>query len=350
MPMPKEEPRESYEIRCYHFSEAASDPGAHGRAGRFGPVTEPASAAAPLEGRHRGTLLAPISPLFLTDCGKGEVAQNESGVSPGARDGHRGGDGAAETLQDGTGRHEPSRPSGCRHLFPRLLFAALACSLLLLAFAAFELATWPDVARLALHNPTSTAFIERYKARLRREGKPPVVAWRWVPYSAVSPDLKRAVLVSENIDFFSDKGFDFREIEDSLKEAWQEKRLPRGASTITQQVAKNLWLNPSYNPLRKLKEAALSIQLDRELDKRRVLEIYLNVAQFGPGIFGAEAASEAYFHKPASALTDEEAAQLAAGLPAPDAWHPGSSNRTYRWRVGLILRRMEKAQFLKKLV
>ncbi|MGC8722609.1 MAG: monofunctional biosynthetic peptidoglycan transglycosylase [Acidobacteriota bacterium] len=258
--------------------------------------------------------------------------------------------GRATAPPEETVRGEPAGPSGCRRLFLRLLALILLCGLLLLAFAAFELATWPDVARLAHHNPATTAFIERYKARLRREGKPPVVAWRWVPYSAISPNLKRAVLVSENIDFFSDNGFDVREIEDSLKEAWQEKRLPRGASTITQQVAKNLWLNPSYNPLRKLKEAALTVQLDRELDKRRVLEIYLNVAQFGPGVFGAEAASEVYFHEPASVLTEWEAAQLAAGLPAPDAWHPGSSNRTYRWRVGLILRRMEKAQFLKNLV
>ena len=272
-----------------------------------------------------------------------------SGPSPAAVGGPAAG-GTAKEPPEEAGRREPAGPSGCRRLLLRLFALALLCGLLLMAFAAFELATWPDVARLAHHNPATTAFIERYKARLRREGKPPVVAWRWVPYSAISPDLKRAVLVSENIDFFSDNGFDLREIEDSLKEAWQEKRLPRGASTITQQVAKNLWLNPSYNPLRKLKEAALTAQLDRELDKRRVLEIYLNVAQFGPGVFGAEAASEAYFHEPASALTEEEAAQLAAGLPAPDAWHPGSSNRTYRWRVGLILRRMEKAQFLKKLV
>jgi len=256
---------------------------------------------------------------------------------------------------EGTAHVSPEAPghprsSGCRRLFLRLLTVILLCGLLLLAFAAFELATWPDVARLARHNPTTTAFIERYKARLRREGKPAVVAWHWVPYGAISPNLKRAVLVSENIGFFSDNGFDVREIEDSLKEAWQEKRLPRGASTITQQVAKNLWLNPSYNPLRKLKEAALTVQLNRELDKERVLEIYLNVAQFGPGIFGAEAASEAYFHKPASDLTEWEAAQLAAGLPDPDAWHPGSGNRTYRWRVSLIFRRMGKAQFLKKLV
>ena len=294
--------------------------------------------------------MAPLHPLVSFGVNPNGKSQAKPSGPPPATGAAPDAEGTAKVPPDDSCRREPAEATGCRRLFLRLFAAALLCGLLLLAFAAVELATWPDVARLARHNPGTTAFIERYKARLRREGKPPVVAWRWVPYGAISPSLKRAVLVSENIDFFSDDGFDFREIEDSLKEAWHEKRLPRGASTITQQVAKNLWLNPSYNPLRKLKEAALTVQLDRQLDKGRVLEIYLNVAQFGPGIFGAEAASEAYFHKHASALTDEEAAQLAAGLPAPDAWHPGSSNRTYRWRVGLILRRMEKAQFLKKLV
>jgi monofunctional biosynthetic peptidoglycan transglycosylase len=232
----------------------------------------------------------------------------------------------------------------------RLLLAGAALAAASAAWLAYEAITWPDVAALERGNPKTTAFIERYKASARREGRPPRVDWRWVPYDRISPDLKRAVLVSEDIGFFWHHGFATAEIEKSLKEAWAERELPRGASTITQQVAKNLWLSPSYSPVRKLKEALLTVQLERDLGKRRILEIYLNVAEFGPGIFGAEAASREYFGRPASSLTETEAAELAASLPKPDAWHPGSASRVYRWRVGLILRRMEKAQFLRKLV
>jgi len=126
----------------------------------------------------------------------------------------------------------------------------------------------------------------------------------------------------------------------------EEGEAPRGASTITQQLAKNLWLSPSRNPLRKLEEAILTWQLERTLRKRRILELYLNLAEFGPGVYGVEAASRRYFAKPASGLTDGEAAQLAASLPSPATWHPGSSRPGYQRHVESIRRRMVKATFL----
>ena len=126
--------------------------------------------------------------------------------------------------------------------------------------------------------------------------------------------------------------------------------MPRGASTITQQVAKNLWLSPSYNPLRKLKEALLTRQLERALSKRRILEIYLNVAEFGPGVYGAEAAAQRYFGVAAAGLDEPQAAQLAAGLPRPSSWHPGSSSRAYANRTRRILGRMARAQWLWKAI
>ncbi len=236
--------------------------------------------------------------------------------------------------------------SARRTLIAALVFPVAA----LAAWSAYEVVTWPDVGALARSNPKTTAFIERYKAMERRAGRKPSVAWRWAPYDRISPDLKRAVLVSEDIGFFWHHGFATAEIQKSLEEALKDRELPRGASTITQQVAKNLWLNPSYNPLRKVKEAVLTVQLERDLSKRRILEIYLNVAEFGSGIYGAEAASRTYFGKPASSLSEREAAELAASLPKPDSWHPGSPSRAYRWRVGLILQRMEKAEFLRRLV
>ncbi len=226
-----------------------------------------------------------------------------------------------------------------------------ALGALLLATAlwvAWEAWTWPDVARLARQRPATTAFIEDYRARQRALGRPDRVAWAWTPYASISADLKRAVLVAEDINFFSHRGFEPAELRNALEEALRDRELPRGASTITQQLAKNLWLSPSRNPWRKGKEAALTWQIERALDKRRILELYLNVVEFGPGVYGAGAASQRYFGKPASALGEVEAAQLAAALPNPGAWHPGADSPGYRRRVASILQRMARAAFLSR--
>jgi len=208
--------------------------------------------------------------------------------------------------------------------------------------------TWPDVARLARARPASTAFIERWRAAERAEGRPGRVAWTWADDVAVSAHLKRAVLVAEDINFFSHRGFDVGELRQALREALEEGELPRGASTISQQLAKNLWLSPSRNPWRKVKEIVLTWQLERTLGKRRILELYLNVVEFGPGVYGAEAASRRYFGKPAAALDEGEAAQLAASLPRPRTWHPGVASRAYHRYVEAIRRRMERATFLQR--
>jgi len=234
-------------------------------------------------------------------------------------------------------RRANHRPHSSRNA--RLLLAVLLAALGL--GAAYEAFTWPDVAALARQNPKTTAFIERYQTRMRQAGKKPGVAWQWVPYSEISPNLKRAVLVSEDISFFSHRGFDLAEIWDAVKESFQDVEFPRGASTLTQQVAKNLWLSPAQNPVRKLKEAILTIQLEHDLKKRRIFELYLNIVEFGPGIYGVEAAARHYFLKPAKDLSEEEAAQLVAGLPKPSAWHPGSESRAYQKRVAIILERMQ---------
>ncbi|HXO22864.1 MAG TPA: transglycosylase domain-containing protein, partial [Thermoanaerobaculia bacterium] len=157
------------------------------------------------------------------------------------------------------------------------------------AWLAWEAVTWPNVAALARENPRTTAFIEEYRGSGWFAPRRPIEQ-RWVPYGRISSNLKVAVLVGEDDDFFSHHGFAREEMRSALEEAWKEKRLPRGASTITQQLAKNLWLSSSRNPLRKLKEAALTRQLEAKLKKRRIFEIYLNVAELGPGIYGAEAA------------------------------------------------------------
>lgn len=218
--------------------------------------------------------------------------------------------------------------------------------LALLGWAGWEYWTWPDVARLARERPPTTAFIEEYRARQRAADRPEKLAWTWTPYAAISPNLKRAVLVAEDISFFSHHGFALKELQNAMEEALREGNLPRGASTITQQLAKNLWLSSSRNPLRKVREAALTWQLERALPKRRILELYLNVAEFGPGIYGAGAASQRYFGKAPADLEPREAAALAAALPKPRSWHPGSTSPPYLRRVTSILNRMDRAGFL----
>jgi monofunctional biosynthetic peptidoglycan transglycosylase len=216
---------------------------------------------------------------------------------------------------------------------------------------AWEALTWPDVAILAESHPAHTAFIERYRrGPWLGLGKDREVEWRWVSGSRISSNLKRAVIVSEDIEFFSHHGFSSREQRAALEDAWEDKRIPRGASTITQQLAKNLWLSPSKNPLRKVKEAILTWQLERSLSKRRILELYLNVVEFGEGIYGAEAAARHYYGKPAASLTERQAAELAASLPRPRSWHPGSRSSSYQRKVRSIRRRMAKAGWLRRRV
>lgn len=218
-------------------------------------------------------------------------------------------------------------------------------------YLAWEAVTWPDVAALAEESPKTTAFIKRYqRGPWWGLGPDRDVEWKWVSYSRISSNLKRAVLVSEDIRFFAHEGFDEVEMREALEDAWEDKELPRGASTLSQQVAKNLWLSPSYNPLRKVKEAILTWQLERELKKRRILEIYLNVAEFGRGIYGAEAAARHYFGKSTASLTERQAAELAASLPRPRSWHPGVKSKSYQRRVRSIQRRMGKARWLRRQV
>jgi monofunctional biosynthetic peptidoglycan transglycosylase len=219
-------------------------------------------------------------------------------------------------------------------------------AVLAVAWLAWEAITWPDVAGLARRNPASTAFIDEYRGHGWLAPKK-AVDWRWVSYGRIAASFKHAALIGEDDEFFSHHGFARDEMEDALREAWQEKHLPRGASTITQQLAKNLWLSRSRNPLRKVKEALLTRQLERDLPKRRILEIYLNVVELGPGIYGVESGARHYFHQSAASLTNHQAAALAASLPYPEKWHPGSRSRSYLWRVRLIERRMARSLWLR---
>ncbi|HXE80744.1 MAG TPA: monofunctional biosynthetic peptidoglycan transglycosylase [Vicinamibacterales bacterium] len=202
--------------------------------------------------------------------------------------------------------------------------------------------TLPDVRPLRNRNPETTAFMELRAAEARAEGKPVRRDWRWVPYARISPALRRAVIAAEDGAFWEHRGVDVHEIKASLKSHLPRGRFPRGASTITQQLAKNLYLSPSRDPIRKLRELFIARRLEAELSKRRILELYLNVIEWGHHVYGAEAAARKYFGKPAAALNVAEAALLAGAIVNPRVLNPARPSTGLRWRQRLILRRLRE--------
>jgi monofunctional biosynthetic peptidoglycan transglycosylase len=212
----------------------------------------------------------------------------------------------------------------------------------LLAWLAFEFVTFPDVTELKSAPPKTTAFMELRRKELRAAGKSDALEWRWVPYARISPYLRRGVLVAEDNSFYEHKGVDTEGMKEALEKNLKKRRLTSGGSTITQQLAKNLYLSPSRNPLRKIREYFIARSLEKHLTKKRILEIYLNVVEMGERVYGAEAASRHYFDKSASSLTTREAALLAGCLPNPRVMNPGSPNKRLRARQRMILSRMRR--------
>ena len=188
-------------------------------------------------------------------------------------------------------------------------------------------------------NPSSTAFMERY---LEKPGTK--LRHSWVPYSRISENLKRAVVAAEDAKFLDHEGFDWEAITKAIQKNESRGKVVAGASTITQQLAKNLFLSGSRSWLRKAQEAVITWMMERTLSKRRILEIYLNVAEWGEGIFGAEAAARHHFGVPAAALTPEQAAWLAAILPSPRRYERGRRTPYIEGRMVTISSRMGYAQ------
>ena len=172
------------------------------------------------------------------------------------------------------------------------------------------------------------------------QGRTPRRMQRWASYGHISPDLKRAVLVAEDDAFWQHEGVDFEQLQESIETDWARGKFSRGGSTITQQLAKNLYLSPSKNPLRKLRELILARRLEAELKKARILELYLNVIEWGDGVYGVESAARTYFRKSAAELSPQEAALLAAAIINPRLLSPAHPTARLLRRQQLILRRM----------
>lgn len=225
---------------------------------------------------------------------------------------------------------------------PKVLLVLL---LLGAAWLGYEWLAFPDTASLARTNPASTAWMELREREAKKEKRPVRRRQQWRPLSSISPYLKNAVLVTEDAAFFQHEGIDYDEIREAMKINVEKGEIVRGASTITQQLAKNLYLSPSRNPVRKVRELLITRALEKNLTKRRIFELYLNVIEWGDGIYGAEAAARAYFGKSSAHLGREEAAALAAVIINPRRYSPVNPNRRIRNRIRTIRARMERARY-----
>jgi monofunctional biosynthetic peptidoglycan transglycosylase len=235
-----------------------------------------------------------------------------------------------------------------------LIFAGI-----LVGVVAYEAFMFIRIWRLRSQNPATTSLIEARTGEAEGRGQQPKREQVWVPLEQISPNLQRAVLAGEDTNFVTHRGFDYEALQkawdEGMREATREAKkegedddwlptLPdfkRGASTISQQLAKNLYLSSRRSFFRKGQEAILTVFLERTLTKRRILELYLNVIEWGDGVYGAEAASQHYFHKPASALRPSEAAYLSAMIPNPrTVFNPQVNPRRVARRQRIIARGM----------
>jgi monofunctional biosynthetic peptidoglycan transglycosylase len=198
-----------------------------------------------------------------------------------------------------------------------------------------------EIVQLGKINPKLTALMEQRKDEADENGKTYQLHWHWVPLSQMNENIKHAVIAAEDGMFYEHEGIDWYEVKESIKKDIQKGKFVRGASTITQQVAKNLFLSTSKDPIRKLKEIIIASRLEDELSKNRILEIYLNIVEWGDGVFGVEGASTLYFGKHATELNREEAAKMAAVLPSPLRHKPTDKSRYVNYRKKIILARLE---------
>lgn len=235
----------------------------------------------------------------------------------------------------------PTRPRAPRSGWPLAVRLVLLVALLLGGDIA-RYTVWPPVATLAKQNPAITSFMEYRQAQWARQGRGPSYRQTWVGLGNISRSLVLAVTIAEDDKFWRHEGFDLDGMEEAFLRNIEEGRIAAGGSTITQQLAKNLWFTPEKSLSRKVKEAIMAWRLERELSKRRILELYLNVVEWGDGVFGAEAAARHHYGKSAAALTSWEAARLAAVLPNPLRWSPTGTSRGVQVRASIIHSRMER--------
>lgn len=232
------------------------------------------------------------------------------------------------------------RKSTARSRFRVKAFLIIGLCLPVGAVLFLWLLTMPDVSVLRAANPTVTALMEARQAKA--QGHTIGRHWMWVPLSRISPYLRQAVVAAEDASFFTHEGFDWEGIKDAALYNLEAGELKRGGSTITQQLAKNLYLSSERSLLRKAREMLITRSLEQHLTKERILELYLNVAEWGQGVYGAEAAAHHHFKKSSRNLTSDEAAWLAAILPSPRRYDPLRKTTALARRHDRILSRIDR--------
>jgi monofunctional glycosyltransferase len=226
-------------------------------------------------------------------------------------------------------RRKSRRPSGILRWTVRILLLLIVADLVYLA------TIWPDWQRLAVGPVPKSNFISVYEQRLDDKAWPRL-RWSPIPLAQMPRHLQRAALLAEDIRFYQHSGFDLIALKEALDYNLERRELAIGGSTISQQTAKNLFLSPARNPVRKWHELILTVGMEQNLSKRRILEIYLNNAEFGRGVYGVEAAARHYWGIPASQLSVMQSAELVATLPSPVKHNPASRTPAYERRVAKI--------------
>ncbi|MCG6888327.1 MAG: monofunctional biosynthetic peptidoglycan transglycosylase [Gammaproteobacteria bacterium] len=235
------------------------------------------------------------------------------------------------------------RKSGFGHRIARALrwsfYLLLLLALLDVAYLAW---IWPDWQSFQQGPIQRSSFIRDYEAEQRLDPDLPELDWNPVALNRIPQHMVRSVIIAEDSRFYSHGGIDWQALGEAMQYNLARGRLIYGGSTISQQTAKNLFLSPSRNPLRKWHELVLTLAMEHHLSKRRILEHYLNVAQFGHGLFGVDAAARHYWGIPASSLSKRQAIELAASLPSPMTTNPAARNRTFLNRVTKISRHFRR--------
>jgi monofunctional biosynthetic peptidoglycan transglycosylase len=200
----------------------------------------------------------------------------------------------------------------------------------------------PTVSHLKTRNPKTTALIDQRLREAQRTGRELKVRQVWIGFDGIPGLLKESVRVAEDARFYDHEGIDYEEISEAIQKNLEKGRWARGASTITQQLAKNLYLSTEKSLVRKLQEYFLALRLEEELSKNRIFHLYLNVIEFGPGIFGVEAAARHYFGKSVGQLSLEDIVRLTAVIPKPLSENPTRNSRWLKWKAGWILTTLRK--------
>jgi monofunctional biosynthetic peptidoglycan transglycosylase len=225
-----------------------------------------------------------------------------------------------------------------RKLFLLLLIAPIVIVLAMQAYFFIQIWWWVD------HNPESTSFMRQQLSVLRDKNPDARLKHKWVPYNRISNNLKRAIIAAEDSNFSGHEGVDWEAMQKAWEKNTKKGKVVAGGSTITQQLAKNLFLSGDRSYLRKGQEVAITYMLEYWMDKERIFEIYLNVVEWGNGVFGAESAAQHYYGISAAQLSASQAARLAVMLPKPRFYDKNRGSSYLARRTGLILRRMGAAE------